>query len=62
MIALAFLILSFIFHFAQDETLDMTFSVAMEGVEENKASWVQLAADVFEEMTRMPSLQTVLRE
>lgn len=45
-----------------DEILDMTFTVAIEGVEENKASWVQLAADVFEELTRLPSLQTVLRE
>lgn len=40
----------------------MTFTVAIEGTEENKASWVQLAADVFEELRRLPSLQTVLRE
>lgn len=40
----------------------MTFTVAISGFEENKVSWVQLAADVFEELTLLPALETVLRE
>ena len=40
----------------------MIFSVAIEGVKENQVSWLQLAADVFEELALMPPLEAVFRE
>lgn len=46
----------------QNEILDMIFTVAIEGFEEDRISWLQLAADVFEELAVMPSLEPVFRE
>ena len=40
----------------------MTFAIAVEGFEENRVLWVQLAADVFQELTQLPSMETILKE
>lgn len=46
----------------QNEVVDMIFTVAIDGFEENKVEWLQLAADVFSELAVMTALEPIFRE
>ncbi|MPC58154.1 hypothetical protein E2C01_052149 [Portunus trituberculatus] len=46
----------------QSKTVDMIFTVAIEGFKEKRVAWLQLAADVFEELALVTSFEPVLRE
>ncbi|KAK8396027.1 hypothetical protein O3P69_005244 [Scylla paramamosain] len=48
--------------FSNNEIVDMIFTVAIDGFEENRVTWLQLAADVFEELAVVTSLEPIFRE